>query len=140
MSLGGMLINEDGVTFGDIGDGSSNTLLLGEQSDFIVHDDRQKTDARSNLGHGFNAGARSRPRNRMLNITTISAPINEKILSRVVGAAEHGADKPLLSAHPGGVNVSLSDGSVHFLNEGLDLATLFNLADRNDGNVTSIDQ
>ena len=136
----GMLFNGDGVSFGDINDGSSNTLLLGEQSDWLVRDDGSLTDGRSNLGHGFNAGARHAARERQFNTTTVSVAINEKRIDRIVGAPENGANKPLVSSHSGGVNVSVADGSVHFLTDSLDTEILFNLADRNDGNVASINQ
>ena len=149
-SVAGILNNdpdEGGTTFGQISDGSTNTLLLGEQSDFMVKDDGTLTDARSNLGHGFNAGSRERPAsltsssnrsNRPFNLTTISGPLNEKRLSRFL-AEEMQCEKPLVSAHSGTVNVSLGDGSVHSLDDGIQEAVLFNLADRNDGNVTSIE-
>ena len=135
----GILRNDVAIGFGDISDGASNTLLLGEQSDFLVRDDGSRTDARSNLGHGFNAGARARGRFRYFNLTTISAQVNEKRIDRILGAEEIGANKPLVSTHPGGVNAALADGSVQFLQDNLDLLLLKNLADRNDGNVTSLE-
>ena len=140
ISLGGILRNDVGVGFGDMTDGSSNTMLIGEQSDFMFRQSggvRSNTDARSGMGHGFNAGAKLRPRNRIFNITTIAAAINQKNIDLAVGSAEFGASKPLVSAHTGGVNACFADGSVHFLNDSLDLVTLFNLADRSDGNVTN---
>jgi len=70
-------------------------------------------------------------------------PLNTKIFDadlRASGAGGNvGANRPLLSAHPGGVNVALGDGSVHFLNDSFDLITLMNLSDKDDGNVTSIE-
>ena len=56
------------------------------------------------------------------------------------GGGNVGANRPLISAHSGGVNVTLADGSVHFLSDSLDLPTLFNLADKDDGNVANINQ
>ena len=41
----------------------------------------------------------------------------------------------LMSAHPGGVNVTMADGSVHFLSETINLVTYKNLADRMDENT-----
>ena len=139
MSLGGILRNATAIGFGGITDGSSNTMLLGEQSDFMFRlnadGSRILTDARSDLSHGFNAGARERPRNRQFNITTVTAAINEKDINRVPGAAGAGANKPLVSAHTGGVNSCFADGSIHFLSDSIDLPVLFNLADRSDGNA-----
>ena len=140
ISLGGILVNGPGIGFGGITDGSSNTILLGEQSDFMFRQNgevRSLTDGRSNFGHGFNAGAKQAPtRNRIFNLTTITAPINSKNIDTIVGSEEFGANKPLVSAHTGGVNTCFADGSVHFLNDSLELFNLFNLADRSDGNVT----
>ena len=42
------------------------------------------------------------------------------------------------SAHTGGVQVVLVDGSVHFVSDSIELATWRNLADKDDGNVVSI--
>ena len=39
IALTGMLTNDDSIKFGDLVDGSSNTLMLGEQSDWLVRDD-----------------------------------------------------------------------------------------------------
>jgi prepilin-type processing-associated H-X9-DG protein len=43
-----------------------------------------------------------------------------------------GANTPLNSAHPGGVNVALADGSVRFLADDMSLDTLGRLATRDD--------
>ena len=42
---------------------------------------------------------------------------------------------PLTSAHPGGVQVGLADGSVRFLTDNVNLVTFKHLADRDDGNA-----
>ena len=134
IGLGGILRNEVGVGFGDISDGSSNTMLIGEQSDFMIRSDGSNTDARSTQGFGFNAGARDRPRVRVLNITTVIHRINERNVN-ASGVPLFGCSKPLISAHTGGVNIAFADGSVHFLSESLPIPVLKNLADRSDGNV-----
>ncbi|MGL6097395.1 MAG: H-X9-DG-CTERM domain-containing protein, partial [Fimbriiglobus sp.] len=46
-----------------------------------------------------------------------------------------GPNTPMRSAHPGGANVTLADGSVRFLRESTPLDTLALLATRNDGKV-----
>jgi prepilin-type N-terminal cleavage/methylation domain-containing protein/prepilin-type processing-associated H-X9-DG protein len=46
-----------------------------------------------------------------------------------------GANVPLVSAHPGGVNALFGDGSVHFIKDSIDLLTLARLATRDDGGV-----
>jgi hypothetical protein len=42
---------------------------------------------------------------------------------------------PLSSAHPGGVQAVLADGAVRFLTDNVNLVTMKNLADRDDGNT-----
>lgn len=140
ISSGGILINGDAQTFGSIPDGSSNTLLLGEQSEWMEYDDGTKVEVRSDGNHGFNMGSNRPNRNRQFNLTVLRHPINTKLVSAAPGCGGNtGANRPLLSAHPGGVNVSLGDGSIQFLNEYIELSVLFNLADRDDGNIVSFD-
>ena len=145
LSDAGTLINDDGIGFGDIFDGSSNTLLLGEQSDFLVNDtDGSLVEVRADGNHGFNMGARHLEfEPRIFNLTVLAHPINHKDFIDVLatgGGGNQGPNRPLTSPHPGGVNVALADGSVQFLADSLDRDILFNLADRNDGNVTDFDQ
>ena len=144
LSQGGILVNNEGISFGDITDGASNTILIGEQSDFMRNSDGTLIEIRSDGNHGFNMGTdiQGPNRSRIFNLTVIRHPINTKNYADVeaTGAAGNvGANRPLLSSHSGGVNVGLADGTVHFLNDSLDLTTLFNLCDRDDGNVASIE-
>lgn len=156
LSEGGILINNEGIGFGQIPDGASNTIVLGEQADWMVNpDDGSQIEIRSDGNHGFTMGARRQGivlddngnqdynDTRIYNLTVIAHPLNTKIFDadlRASGAGGNvGANRPLLSAHPGGVNVALGDGSVHFLNDSFDLITLMNLSDKDDGNVTSIE-
>ena len=44
-----------------------------------------------------------------------------------------GHNHPLVSAHPGGVQVLTADGAVHFMNEELDLELLIKMSTRDDG-------
>ena len=145
LSAAGILRNgDDAVGFGGITDGSSNTMLIGEQSDFMYRESsgvRSNTDARSSLAHGFNFGERkwsdpNRIEDKEYNLTTVAYAINEKNIANAPGAVGFACHKPLVSAHTGGANAALADGSVHFLSDSLALPVLFNLADRNDGNVS----
>lgn len=143
LSQGGILLNGGGIGFGGIPDGSSNTILLGEQSDWMVNPDGSLIEVRSDGNHGFTMGAESQgaTQNRIFNLTVIRHRLNTKNYVDVEstgGSGNIGANRPLISAHPGGVNVALADGSVQFLSDSLDLPTLFNLSDRDDGNATNI--
>ena len=75
---------------------------------------------------------------RFFNITTVRYGINSKSWNQVgVGDAYYGANRPIQSAHPGGAQVNMADGSVRFLDELLDLPTLYNLSNRADGKSIS---
>ena len=143
---GGCLpVDTQGVGFGQITDGSSNTIMLGEQSDFMDRASGEVIDIRSDGNHGFNMGTNNVNSDRIFNLTVIRHRINEReydfgTFAQNSGAGGNtGANRPLISTHAGGVNVSLADGSCHFLNDNISLITLFNLADKDDGNVSAID-
>ncbi len=146
-SAGGILlqpargVNETTVTFGQIPDGSSNTILLGEQSDWLIGDDGEMLDGRSDSNHGFNMGTKGNNNGRRFNLTTVRHPINMRSATAAVGSMGNtGPNRPIISAHPGGAHVGVADGSVQFLSEDTSLEILFNLADRDDGNVVSVIQ
>ena len=151
-SEGGILLqpakferNETTVTFGDITDGSSNTMMLGEQSDWMFDDNGEMLDGRSDSNHGFNMGTQGsnintgKQNGRRFNLTTVRYEINTRIVNVAVGSRGNtGPNRPIISAHPGGAMVGVADGSVQFLTETTDLDILFNLADRDDGEVASV--
>jgi len=148
LSQGGIFLNDSGIGFGGITDGSSNTILVGEQSNWMINSSGGNIEIRSDGNHGFNMGARRQgpTEGRIFNLTVLRpvglsqrAPINIQNFDELEGAAGNiGANRPLLSSHTGGVNVALADGSVHFISDSVDWFTLANLADRDDGNVSNI--
>jgi prepilin-type N-terminal cleavage/methylation domain-containing protein/prepilin-type processing-associated H-X9-DG protein len=136
-SRGGVLLPRECLSFRDITDGSSNTILLGEQSGWCYDAGGNKRDCRSDYGHAFCMGTTPSDAidDRWFNTTTVRYPINHRAWNSTgVGEDYYACNRPIQSAHPGGAHVLLADGSVHFLAESLALKTLFNLANRDDGN------
>lgn len=133
------------IKFKDFRDGSSNTMVVGEQSDFGEND----TDIRSGYNWGAWMGAAQLPNQnggwaltdpRIANVTTLHPnwKINAKPARTSHGwignAGEGPGNCPLQSAHPGGIQVLMGDGAVRFMGENIDMGVAFNLADRRDGN------
>lgn len=155
---GGSFHGEGGVIawrptkIGSITDGTSNTLVFGEQSDFLTHVDStgatRMIDLRSDGNAGFCAGqtdfdgfisASPGNNHRRFNMTTINVTLNFKDFDALDGAEGNlGANRPLQSAHQGLVIVGAADGSTHSLADSLDLLTLYNLVDKDDGQIANI--
>jgi prepilin-type N-terminal cleavage/methylation domain-containing protein/prepilin-type processing-associated H-X9-DG protein len=154
ISGGGVLFPNSQISFSDIKDGSSNVLVVGEQSDWIIDNNGQSQDWRASQPWGWLIGVRSMtqppnfnspdPDNRSSNQITVRYRINYKPASgwadNVGGSgvgAYVGANTPLNSAHSGGINALFGDGSVTFLAESASLEVLAMLATRDDGNIPS---
>lgn len=91
----------------DITDGLSNTMMVAECS-----------------GRGEETGIWAAGQ----NVSAVQHPINaEPTVSWY--------DEDIRSDHPGGANALLADGSVHFVTEDLELATIQSLASRNGGEI-----
>jgi prepilin-type N-terminal cleavage/methylation domain-containing protein len=154
LSVGGTLIPNGTMTLASVTDGTSNVLMVGEQSNFLYTTNGTKQAWTSSGPHGwtigwgnstapasFNNGNPSGGDLRAFNVTTIRYPINKiKGWTDAPGNCggqgvcdNTGQNIPLNAAHPAGVNGLYADGSVHFMGSTLDLATLARLATRDDG-------
>ena len=140
-SAGGVLFQHATVKFADLLDGTSKTLMVGEQSAFGFNPPSDfQYELRSCGSHTGFMGAEgflatvgpTSPGLRAFNVTTIRYPINQK--TRLAGMHNNvGHNNGIRSSHPGGAQVLLGDGSVRFLAENLNLLTLHLLATRDDG-------
>jgi len=130
-------------------DGLSNTMMVSEHGNFITDSGGAKQVWTASGPHAWlmgMAGGSEPPNynnggdNRQFNVTSIRYQINQ-----VRGWADNpggtgvgfntGANIPLNSAHSGGVNALLGDGSVRFLRDSITLQILAQLAIRDDGTV-----
>lgn len=148
-SAGGMFFASSKIKFSDLTDGTSNTMAASEHGNWLTDTSNNKQDWRASQPWSWTIGCKSSDSppnmtyngdNRPFNITTIRYTIN-----RTTGWTDDedttgvgndgGANIPLNSTHPGGVNVLLGDGSVRFIAETIQLETLGRLATRDDGQV-----
>ena len=149
---GGVLVPGGKVRFADMTDGTSNTVVVGEQNDAIVTLDGTKNFWNASSANGWEIGsyfrsgqappAQTQPDVRHFQMTTVRYGINQKKGWANGGdcggqgvCSNMGNNIPLNSAHTGGVNVLLGDGSVRFLRDSIPIATLAQLATRDDGVV-----
>jgi prepilin-type processing-associated H-X9-DG protein len=166
VSSAGLLFTGGAATLSQATDGASNTMIVSEMNDLFFTDQGAELRIGSGLAYGWLLGsAQNQPPSvdversqqggdwRAGQATTIRYPINDKrgwqrcraqwqdlmeCDSSRTGVGTIGANVPLNSAHPGGVNAAFADGSVHFLVDATSLATLARLAVRDDGQTVEL--
>ena len=135
MSCTGVLIPNNGptaakISFASIKDGTSNQILIGEQSGWGFAPGNPQVDIRVAITYSGWMGARWG--DRLMNMTTVRYPINFRD-STVNGMnADDGNNKGIQSAHVGGAHALMCDGTVKFLSQTLNLPTLKNICSRSD--------
>ena len=141
---GGVLFFLSRIRIGDITDGTTNQIVVGEQSDWCIETATgQKRIAVSAWPHSMWMGSADQ-NDRTFNVTTLRHRPGYKQAEgghNFYGCAttgvcgNSGMNNPIQSAHVGGVHVLLCDGSVRFLSENMNLPTFLNLGIRDDGTV-----
>ncbi|NUQ61266.1 MAG: DUF1559 domain-containing protein [Pirellulales bacterium] len=136
----GMLFPNGWVKMRDVRDGTSNTLIVGEQSGVVgTYDIRASyyggwTGFTSPLRPAAMAAPNDGGDYWGAGTTAIRYAINTSIL--LGGASEtYNSNTILNSFHPGGAQGLLVDGSVHFLSETMDMSTLLRLGAKDDNQV-----
>jgi prepilin-type N-terminal cleavage/methylation domain-containing protein/prepilin-type processing-associated H-X9-DG protein len=125
----------------DCTDGTSNTLLVGEMSNFVYDTAGNKSDRRPGRNWGWQMGGLTGWENWAphTNNVTLRYPPNARVLGQPgvtdwsAWADASPANPPLTSFHPGGVNVLMADGSVQFMSETIDMEVMTLKAVRDDG-------
>ena len=144
-----------------LGDGTSNVLMLSESSNWIYTQTDKRQDWRASHQHGWLIGWRyNNPPgqgtnltgngndHRTFNFTTLRYPINHFSFashglpdgpSQTGNCGQFGicenasSNRPLNSAHPGGVNVAMGDASVRFVSQTITNQVLGLAGFRDDG-------
>jgi len=142
---GGLLIGGKPLTLASAVDGTSNVMILGESSDWGY--DPSAGMVRKHIDNGYPhgwmmgggsncvAGETCGSYERTFNLTTINYPIGTNTWGLPGIGDNKGPNNPLLSAHPGGCNGTLADGSVRYFSKTIDMLTLRRLATRDDQGV-----
>jgi prepilin-type processing-associated H-X9-DG protein len=148
----GVLFANSNIRVEDITDGTTNVIMVGEQSNFGRDMTGQKADCRSGGPHGAWIGTMKFKQedlgdpysNRVFNTTTIGRPLGTRACDYIayytppywVGVVTNMDNRaPILSAHPGGTHLLFADGSVHFLMEEIEFELFQLLAIRDSGEV-----
>lgn len=138
ISRGGVLLSHENKKLTDIKDGTSSTIGVAEQSDFCIDATKARIDCRSDFGHSLAMGPGPAGENRNWNLTSVRYKINDKTWeNKGVSDVYYGQNRPLQSAHSGGINAVFMDGSVRFLTDALSLQTLYNLSNIDDGKIST---
>ncbi len=141
----GMLVGGSSIAlkFRDCTDGTSNVMIIGEMSTWMIDANggfRLGGSSRHGwpMGCGSNAtvtnvSTDSMGDGRWFNLASIRYPVGTRTYELPGVADNWGPNNPLVSEHPGGVMILLTDGSVRFLSETTDLELLKIIADRDTG-------
>jgi len=131
---GGRVANR-GVKIGDVIDGTSNTLMVAEQSDFDPTCQHDPKDCRSGVQGGiWYGGTCLENQGWGGNFTSPGASINQRT-DYPFGSRNDYANNKVNSAHVGGAQGCFADGSVRFLSENMNFNTWMGLCGRNDNFV-----
>lgn len=150
----GVLPPNKAVKIAEITDGTSNTIMIGEQSDFGFSEDGTPREMRSSAifslavscsGNGTPGERTTWPGgNQTYHMTTVRYPINHKeyTMDRSLGIGNESdqtlageTNKPVQSIHSGGAHVLMADGSVRFASQSMDFDLFKTLCQRASGNV-----
>jgi len=141
MTRDGIFYIGSDVRIGNVTDGTSNTLLFGERYHRDPEFDRQQPEFWPGITHLGGVGRWSYVADVRANSqVTLSTPvpINYRVLPGGGRAALEDRACAFGSGHPGGANFAFADGSVRFLSDKTDLATLQALSTRAGGEVVTL--
>lgn len=138
-------ISTSNVKMKECVDGTSNTLLVGEISNFIKDAAGRAASSSDDLRPGRDGGWTMGSHTSwsgawMLASIVINYPPNSNVYGQIgvrPGEAHARYNYPLSSAHVGGAQVLFADGTVRLIGNNIDMNTLKHLAARNDAQTVS---
>ena len=149
ISFNGVMSVNMSIRIRDLTDGTTNVMVLGEQSDWGLQVSAGSTVQSTCRASGFSGQwsgsgwqGQTRPPDYVghtHNITTISLPLGTRVCPSAGGqfyVSEQGTsnpETPIRSAHIGGALITMADGSVRYFSEGIDTTLFKNLAIRDSG-------
>ncbi|MCC9607300.1 DUF1559 domain-containing protein [Blastopirellula sp. JC732] len=143
----GTLIPNESIKLASVTDGTTNTIIVAEQSNWTISSTGATIDQRNSSRRGAWIGAyltgypggpngSAWNTGNAYNISTIRYGVGFRTLASGSGGNHQtGTNTPIHSAHPGGAMVVRCDAGVSFLPETIDWGVLRNLCIRDDGNV-----
>ncbi len=154
-SGGGSLVTGKYIGIHQMTDGTSNTMMVSECSNFVYNAAGTKKDQTVTSVHGFLMGSpwpisveqavrdywsgnASNLAPRLFNCTTIHYPPNSVSVAWPGVGANDGPNNGIYSPHPGGVQALYGDGNARFISDTIDMLTLRLLATRDDGRPSQI--
>ena len=142
-SAWGIMATNTRTTFGNIQDGSSNTILIGERASRSEADsgalESERVDAFGAIWAGRILNSQRNERGDFSH-DSCAGRLTTGDDSRSWGVNGVRTSSALISSfHPGGGHATFADGSTHFLTDGTTLDNLKNLAAMADGQVVEID-
>lgn len=130
-STGGSFLRNVSLNFRDFTDGTSNTVMVAEQSGRNFNG-TALVDGRADHNDGLWMGSGGDA--RCFNTTTLRHPFGSTNAT-LAHAGGQGCNSLINSEHTGGVQVLLGDGGVRFVSSNVDFNTTVLLVTRNDNQV-----
>jgi len=145
----GILFANSKITLQGIGDGTSNTIMVGEQSDHLRDANGAAItgsySAITSQGpHGWTMGTGGSQvgtayPERHFNCITVAYLINQRGFTNAGGTSQNtGRNIPLSSNHTGGINSAFGDGSVRFISDTTSINVLLYSCNRDDNQPVSL--
>jgi prepilin-type processing-associated H-X9-DG protein len=145
-SVGGSILHE-AIELGKITDGTSNTMIIAEESNYHAKPDGTQENITTCAGSTFlmgqewqggnNSDPSQRDNCRPFGISFVRFQINQRV--DFTGYNQSWMNAPIRSAHTNGANVGFVDGSVHFISSTANLdEVLCRLADKDDGKTVAL--